>query len=132
MSRSLEEIREFFSGDKFATKLTGIEIEKAEEGYSLCTLELNDDHKNLFGDVMGGVLFTLADFAFAVASNKPDRYTATLTSEIRYLTKAKGDRLIAECKVVRDGSKTCFADVVVSDNLDREVARVTVSGFHLN
>lgn len=96
MERNLEEVRKFFSGDKYATKLTGIEIEDAKENYSRCTLVLNDDHKNLFGDVMGGALFTLADFAFAVAANRPNDYTATLTSEIRYLAQSKGSVLTAE------------------------------------
>ncbi len=132
MERNLEEVRNFFSEDKYATKLTGIVIEDAKENYSCCTLELTDDHKNLFGDVMGGALFTLADFAFAVASNKPERYTATLTSEIRYLAQTKGTKLKAECNVVKDGKRTCFADITIIDDLGVKVALVTVSGIHLS
>ena len=132
MERNMDEIREFFSGDKFATKLMGAEIEVAEDGHSVCTLKLRDDHKNLFGDVMGGVLFTLADFAFAVATSTPERYTTTLTSEIRYLARAKGDFLKAECTVVKSGKTACFADVSVSDETGKTAALISVSGCHLS
>ena len=132
MERNLEEVRKFFSGDKYATKLTGIEIEDAKENYSRCTLVLNDDHKNLFGDVMGGALFTLADFALAVAANRPDDYTATLTSEIRYLAQSKGSVLTAECNVIKNGRRTCFADIEIKDDLGVTVALVTASGMHIS
>ena len=132
MTDNIDKIREFFAEDKFATATTGIEIEEAEDGYSRCLLKLNDNHKNLFGDVMGGVLFTLADFAFAVATNSPGHYTTTLSSEIRSLTRAKGDHLYAECRVVKDGEHACFADVVITDGLDRKAALVSVSGLHLS
>jgi len=36
---------------------------------AICSLTLEAKHKNALGAVMGGVYFTLADFAFAVASN---------------------------------------------------------------
>ena len=65
---SIEEAREFFKGDKFATNL-GVSLEKLDEDSCECSLELNDGHKNAVGGVMGGVMFTLADFAFAVLSN---------------------------------------------------------------
>lgn len=131
MERNLEEVRKFFSGDKYATKLTGIKIEEAKENYSKCTLVLNDDHKNLFGDVMGGALFTLADFAFAVAANRPDDYTTTLSSEIRYLARSKGTVLTAECNVVKNGRRSCFADVVITDDLGIKIALVSTSGMHI-
>lgn len=132
MNGNIEEIRAFFAEDKFATKMTGIEIDMAGEGYSKCSLLLNENHKNLFGDVMGGVLFTLADFAFAVSVGSPGHYTTTLSSEIRYLARAKGDHLYAECKVAKNGSRVCFADVVITDDSGKKIALVSVSGLHLS
>ena len=63
---ALEEVRERFSQDRFAT-VNGAVIEAVGEGYAKCSIILNETHRNALGAVMGGAIFTLADFAFAVA-----------------------------------------------------------------
>lgn len=68
MQETLDEVRERFSKDRFAT-VNGAVIETVDEGFARCSMELNDTHRNALGAVMGGAIFTLADFAFAVASN---------------------------------------------------------------
>ena len=132
MTGNIDEIRAFFAEDKYATKMTGIEIDAADDGYSRCSVCLTENHKNIFGDVMGGVLFTLADYSFAVAATSPGKYVTTLSSEIRFLAKAKGDHLYAECKVVKDGSRVSFADVEISDDTGRKIALVSLSGLHVS
>ena len=67
--RSLEELREFFSHDRYATATTGIEILEAEDGYAKVGLAVHEGHMNAGNRVMGAVYYTMADFAFAVASN---------------------------------------------------------------
>lgn len=131
-SKVPKEVRDFFAADRYAVKLTGIEIEEASENYSRCSLRLTEDHRNLAGDVMGGALFTLADFSFAVATSRKHHYTITVTSEIRFLAKTKGDRLYSECRVIRDGGKICFADVTITDSTGAAVAVVSMSGMHLS
>ena len=93
---STEKAREFFKNDIYAYELTGIEIVEAREGYAKCSLKIEDKHKNAVGQVMGGVLFTMADFAFAIAANFNSPTTVTQTSQIMYLSGAKGDILYAE------------------------------------
>ena len=70
--------RECFSADQYAIKTTGVKIEKVTPGYCLCSLAIDERHLNNNGDVMGGALFTLADYAFgtAVKSTKlwPEQY----------------------------------------------------------
>ena len=65
---TLEEAREHFKNDRFATN-AGMQIDEIGEDCSICSVTLTDDHKNAYGGVMGGVIFTLADFAFAVCAN---------------------------------------------------------------
>lgn len=67
-SQKLKQIQKVFSNDRFATD-NGAVIEQADEGYAKCWLEIQPHHLNAAGTVMGGAIFTLADFAFAVASN---------------------------------------------------------------
>ena len=130
--KSLEEIRELFKGDTYATATTGIEIMEVSEGYAKVGLTVDERHMNAGGRVMGAVYFTMADFAFAVANNTNTNegpMTFTLSSQINFLTAAKGRRLTAEARAVRDGKKVSFYEVQVRDDLDNLLATVSSNGF---
>lgn len=127
----LEKARAFFIKDRYAMVTTGIEIDAVGEQYAKCSLKLDERHKNATGHVMGGVLFTLADFVFAVASNFNQPVTVTTTSQISYLGIARGDTLYGESKLLRDGRRTCFYEINITDNLGNAVAVVTCSGLKL-
>lgn len=90
---------------------------------------LSPGHCNALGIPMGGTIFTLADFAFAVASNKNGRDVVTQASQITFLKSAKGKNLTAVARQIKDGKRVCFYEVVVSDELGTEVAFVTINGY---
>ena len=71
---SLEEAREIFSHDRYASVLSGAEVDAIGEDYAKCSMKITEDHQNAYGGVMGGAIYTLADFAFAVASNYDKDY----------------------------------------------------------
>ena len=126
---NLEQAKELFKNDIFATQQTGIEILAAEEGYAKCSLRIEDRHKNAAGQVMGGVFFTMADFAFAIAANFKQPLTVTQTAQIVFLSSAKGSTLYAETEKIRSGRKTCFYKILISDDTGEDIAYVTVTGF---
>jgi len=126
---SINEIRDFFKNDIFATEATGIEIDQVSAGYSKCRFAITRQHLNATNTVMGGAIYTLADFAFAVAANYERPLTVTLTSNISFMGVAKGSALIAEAKCIKEGGHTTFYQVTVSDDLDNLVATVSVSGY---
>lgn len=128
MVLTLDEVREKFSHDRFAT-VNGAVIDEIGEGYAKCSMELNDTHRNALGAVMGGAIFTLADFAFAVASNWNKNPQVSLNASISFLGKAKGQKLIAEAHKIKEGRKTCYYEVTVSDELGNQVAHMTSNGF---
>lgn len=131
MSR-LEEAREFFEADIFATRTTGIAIEEVADGYSRCSLQVEDRHLAAHHHVMGGALFTMADFAFAVAANPPGQTTVTATSNISYISMPKDDRLVAECRQIKDGRRACYYETQITDGQGNLVAVVTAMGMHMN
>jgi len=126
--KTIEEVRDFFKNDRFATE-NGAVIEAVSDGYARCVMELDDHHRNALGAVMGGAIFTLADFTFAVASNWNKEPHVSLTSQITYLGRAKGNRLIAEAKRIKEGRTTCYYLIEITDELGTQVAHVTASGF---
>ncbi|MGI5857031.1 MAG: PaaI family thioesterase [Candidatus Merdivicinus sp.] len=125
----LEEIQRVFANDRFATEAAGAVIEAAEDGFARCTLAIRPVHRNAMGAVMGGAIFTLADFAFAVASNCGGTPMVSLNSQITYLSPAKGDVLIAEARRVRQGRSTGYYRVTIADELGTLVAEVVATGF---
>ena len=128
---TLEEAREFFSNDKFATQVTGIVIDDVGEKYAKCSLKLEPCHRNAVGGVMGGVIFTLADFVFAVASNFNQPMTVTTSSHISYIGSVRGEILYGESKLLRDGKRTCFYEITVTDETGNLVAVVSANGSHI-
>ncbi len=126
--QKLNEVRERFSHDRFAT-VNGAVIEEIAEGYAKCSMQIKCDHKNALGAVMGGAIFTLADFAFAVAANWQEQSVVSLDASITFLGKAKGNILIAEAKKIRAGRRTCCYMVEITDELGSQVAHMTSNGF---
>ena len=81
---------------------------------------------------MGGVIYTLADFAFAVSSNHDHGAATGLDASIQYLRPSKGQRLIAKAQCVKSGKTVVVYQVMVTDDLGREIALFTGTGFRLN
>ncbi len=127
--KTVEDARAYFSADIFATEATGCVIEDARPGYARCVLTLEEKHRNAAHGVMGGAIYTLADFAFAVAATMTGQPTVSLNSQISFLSGVKGDSLIAEAVAVKSGRSTCYYRVSVTDNLGRNIAEMVTNGF---
>ena len=127
---SLENAREFFYKDKFAVN-TGITLDELTDDEAVCSLNLTDDHRNAYGGVMGGVIFTLADFTFAVLSNQIHQLTVAQQVDIHYLSAPKGDKLIAKATCRKSGRTSSVVNVDISDDTGRDVAQFIGTGFKL-
>ena len=107
---TIEEARAYFSEDRFATE-NGITLDELDGEHAVTSMTLSPRHRNAFGGVMGGAIFTLADFAFASA--------------------AKGKRLIATARYRKDGRSSCVVNVDVADDTGRDIAQFVGTGFKL-
>ncbi len=129
---SLEEAREIFSKDRYATVLSGAVVEEIGENYAKCSMKLTEDHRNAYGGIMGGAIYTLADFAFAVASNYgKECATVSLVGQANFLSASKGKELFAEARMLKDGKRNSFFEVKVTDDLDKLIAIVSFTGAHV-
>ena len=127
---SIEEAREFFKGDKFATNI-GVSLDELTEDSCICSLELCDDFKNAYGAVMGGAIFTLGDFAFAVLSNQLHRPTVGLQVSINYLSGSRGEKLIAKATARKNGRTTSVINVDITDDTGRDIAQFVGTGYKM-
>ncbi len=127
---NINEVRDFFNKDRFASK-NGMYIEEIGHNYARCALVITEDHQNAMGALMGGVPYTLADFAFAVASNWEHAGTVSLNTNITYLSQPKGKILYAEANCEKDGRTTCYYNIKIFDELGTKVADAVTTGFHI-
>ncbi len=127
---TIEEARENFKNDRFATN-AGMVIDEMGEDYSVCSVTLNDDHKNAYGGVMGGAIFTLADLAFAVCANQIHSLSVAQQVSINYLSAPKGEKLIARAKCIKNGKTTAVLKVDVTDDTGRDIALFVGTAFKL-
>jgi acyl-CoA thioesterase len=119
-----EKIIEFFKKDRFAASI-GIKLIEVEPGYALAKVEIADKHLNAIDSVQGGVTFTLADFAFAAASNSHGQVAVGINVNITYFQAPKGKVLIAEAKEIYANSKLASYNVDVYDDNKELIARFT-------
>lgn len=127
---SAEEAVEYFKKDRFATD-NGMILEELTEEHSLCSVMLGEGHKNANGGIMGGVMFTLADLAFASLSNNIHMPTVAQQVSINYLSAPKGEKLYARAVCKKNGGRTIVINVDVTDDTGRDVAQFIGSGFKL-
>ena len=128
--KNLEEARAYFSCDRFATE-NGLTLDELDANHAVTSLTVGDRHKNAYGGVMGGAIFTLADYAFAALTNDRERITVAQQVSISYLSTVKGSRLVATARFKKDGRSSCVVNVDVVDDTGREIAQFVGTGFKL-
>ncbi|MBQ2680924.1 MAG: PaaI family thioesterase [Eggerthellaceae bacterium] len=129
---SIEEVRKLFGNDRFATEACGCRVLEASRGHAVCAFDIAPIHLNAMGNVMGGAIFTLADFALAIACNMGEEPTVAVNNTIEYLNSTKGSTLIATCDADKSGRNLGFYTVEVKDDLDTPVAKMTATCFRRN
>ena len=108
-------IARYIQTDRFAAFL-GAEIEVIEPGYSRVRLTVTGDMHNFHGMTHGGVIFSLADIAFAAASNARGQTAVALNDNISFLKATKaGDQLIAEAREQHLGGRTALYEITVTE-----------------
>lgn len=127
---SIEEAREFFKNDKFASN-AGVCIDELNEDSCQCSMILNENHKNAVGGIMGGVIFTLADFSFAVLSNHIHSPTVAQQVSVNYLSAPKGEKLIANAICKKSGRSSTIINVDIVDDTGRDIVQFIGTGFKL-
>lgn len=126
---TLDEVREAFANDHFATDACGCRVVEASRGHAVCEFDIEERHRNGLGGVMGGAIFTVADFALAIACNVGENPTVSISNSIEFLSAAKGSKLVATCDADKSGRSLGFYTVDVSDDLGRHVARMTATCY---
>lgn len=101
---------EYFRGDNFARE-NGISLVSCNPGHAVVKVEITERHLNGAGVVHGGLLFTLADFAFAAATNSYGKVALSINTSMSFFEKSNSGTIIAEAIEVARSNKLIHCDI---------------------
>jgi len=119
----VEKVREYMYKNDRLFELLGVSILEMKEGYAKVEMVVKEEHLNAAKVCHGGILFSLADLAFALASNSHGKLALAIEVSITYMRPAfEGEKLIAEAKEVNLGKRTATYLMEVRNSKNELVA----------
>ena len=108
--------------DDAYTRFMGATVEAIDTGYSRVSLTVTNSMLNFHGVTHGGIVFGLADIAFAAASNSHGQKALALNVSISFLRATQaGDHLIAEATEVNMGGATALYNITVIEKNSQQL-----------
>lgn len=115
-------VRKIRENDRFG-KMVGIDIAEAGPGYARVTLKVEDKHLNAVDITHGAAIFSLADLAFAIASNSHEKVAVALNMSINFLKATReGSFLTATAMEDNLTNRTGLYRIEVKDETNEIVA----------
>ncbi|WEJ98434.1 MAG: hydroxyphenylacetyl-CoA thioesterase PaaI [Candidatus Sphingomonas phytovorans] len=120
---SPREVAEAMRRAEGPTELFGIALDSVGAGHATVSVTLDDRMLNGFGSAHGGILFLLADQAFAYACNSENIATVAQAGSITFLSPSRsGERVVAEARRSGEAGRTGVYDVRVTADDGRVLA----------
>lgn len=118
--------------DRFAASI-GARLTHVEEGLAKAEVIVEKRHLNGGGVCQGGVMYTLADLAFAAVANSRGILTLGISNTITFLKSAQlGDTITAECTEVLDHRKLPYCDIKIYNQDNELLAAMTSLAYRVN
>jgi acyl-CoA thioesterase len=119
----MKEIMQFFAAEDLFARHNGIELLEVGPGWAKTRMRIEPYHFNGARTVHGGALFTLADFAFAVASNSHGTLAMGINVSISFVKAATSGTLYAEAREQTRNSRLASYSVQITDD-DKAVVAI--------
>lgn len=110
----MDNLRKLLDQDQFA-KQAGVRLVSVSPGCAVAEMTLAPNHWNGIGNAQGGAIFTLADLAFAAASNSHGTVAVAVNVSITFMKAAKEGTLRAEARELSKNYKLGSYTVEVTD-----------------
>ena len=120
---------EVVMNDRFICDLIGIKLEEVGKGFARAGLEIRGDHLNGVGIVQGGVIYSIADYAFAAASNYCDEKVVGVETSISFVHSARAGRIYAEANEISRSRSFSVCRVSVYDGEGNLLAIMNARGY---
>ena len=124
-----QRVIEYFSGDLFVKEL-GLEIAELSKQKAVVTVTVQSNHQNANGFAQGGMLYTVADFTFALLANFLHSATVTQGGQVQYLRPAKvGEALTFTATETAYAGHNTICQVVAKNSGGETVCVCSFNGF---
>lgn len=118
----MQQTADFFRrNDQFADH-SGIELIDARPGWARVKMSVQAFHLNGAGTVHGGALFTLADFAFAVASNSHGQLAMGINTSMSFIKAVSDGILYGEAQELSLNRRLGNYQVKITDQAEQLIA----------
>jgi len=95
-------------------------------GYAKVAMKIIHEYLNFNGLTFGGIIMSVADQAFAYASNSLAFPSYASQFNIHFVAAPEvGDELTAECRVVRSGRRVGISEMTVTNQKGKLIAKAT-------
>lgn len=111
-------------------KHCGIKTRVLEDGSFEAYLDFSDFHKNPYGYLHGGILYTLADVGAGINARRFFEFPVTTNSDFHFFSNTDEGRVYARFSVLHRGKKTFVVRTTVSDDKDNLLAEGTFSFYN--
>ena len=118
----MHKVKQFFSTADLFARHVGIELLDVKPGWAKACMKIRECHFNGAKTVHGGAIFTLADFAFAVASNSRGNLAMGINTSTSFVKAATKGVLYAEATEQALNRKLASYSVRVTDEEDALIA----------
>lgn len=113
-----------FKSDPYAQSIN-MNLVHWDEGYAKTSITLTEDMLNFHGAANGGVLFSLADYAFAVASNSYGQMAVGINTSMVFTNAGEvGEKLICTAEEVNKGGRLATYQMEIKNNAGELKARM--------
>lgn len=117
--------------DKFA-KSIGAQLTEVREGYACAELIVEDRHLNGVGVCQGGVMYTLADLAFAAVANSHGILSLGISNTITFIKSAQlGETIKAECTEQVNHHRLPYCDIKITNQQGDTLAIMTGLAYRM-
>jgi len=128
MESKLKKLEQILRNDRFAGN-NDIRLVSISKGEAVAELVISDKHLNGVDIIQGGALFTLADFAFAAASNSHGRIAVAANATISFFKGVSSGKLTATAKEYSSGRTLGSYMVDITDEEGNKVALFNGTAF---
>ena len=128
MEQRIKKLEQILLNDRFASN-NDIHLVSIGKGEATAEMTITERHLNGVNIIQGGALFTLADFAFAAASNSHGRIAVAANATINFFKGVSSGKLTAKAKEHSSGKTLATYIVDITDEEGNKIALFNGTAF---